>query len=264
MTLDALATSLGLRLFLFAALVFVPLERMFALRPEQPVLRRDLGSDLVYTFLNRLVVQAAVAVIIAGAAWLAANTVPAGVRTAVADAPLWAQLPGAILVADLGFYALHRLFHEVPALWRFHSVHHGIETMDWIAAARVHPFDQVITRGLSVAPLYVLGFSDAALTAFTLLYFWHSHLLHANVTFTFGPLGKVVASPRWHHWHHADEPEAYDHNYAGQLAFLDRLFGTHYQPDRPPRAFGVSDPVPRGYLRHLVYPFVRRRAQDGR
>ena len=254
----------SLRLFLFAALVFVPLERMFALRPEQPVLRRDLGSDLVYTFLNRLVVQAAVAVIIAGAAWLAANTVPAGVRTAVADAPLWAQLPAAILVADLGFYALHRLFHEVPALWRFHSVHHGIETMDWIAAARVHPFDQVITRGLSVAPLYVLGFSDAALTAFTLLYFWHSHLLHANVTFTFGPLGKVVASPRWHHWHHADEPEAYDHNYAGQLAFLDRLFGTHYQPDRPPRAFGVSDPVPRGYLRHLVYPFVRRRAQDGR
>ena len=41
-----------------------------------------------------------------------------------------------LLIADLGFYIAHRMFHMVPFLWRFHSVHHSIEEMDWLAAHR--------------------------------------------------------------------------------------------------------------------------------
>jgi len=31
--------------------------------------------------------------------------------------------------------------------------------MDLLAAARLHPIDQVFTRGMAIVPLYVMGFT---------------------------------------------------------------------------------------------------------
>jgi hypothetical protein len=38
-----------------------------------------------------------------------------------------------------------------------------IEHLDWLAAARVHPIDQIITKAFSVLPAFILGYSDASL-----------------------------------------------------------------------------------------------------
>jgi sterol desaturase/sphingolipid hydroxylase (fatty acid hydroxylase superfamily) len=77
------------------------------------------------------------------------------------------------------------------------------------------------------------------------------------VRFDLGWLKHMIATPRFHHWHHGIEKEAIDVNFAVQFPWLDRLFGTYYLPaDRWPSGYGVgSDPVPAGYLRQLAYPF---------
>jgi sterol desaturase/sphingolipid hydroxylase (fatty acid hydroxylase superfamily) len=181
------------------------------------------------------------------------------VRAAVASQSLWLQVVEALVIADVGFYAAHRMFHRVPWLWKFHAVHHSIEELDWLAGARVHPVDQIVTRATSILPLYVLGFPDAALGLFSGIYFWQSFLVHSNVRLSFGPLRGWIASPEFHHWHHANHPEAYDRNFAGQLVILDRLFGTLYMPPGlAPARYGTNDPVPRTYVGHLFYPFKRR------
>ena len=131
----------------------------------------------------------------------------------------------AVILADLGFYIAHRMFHSVQWLWRFHAIHHSIEELDWLAAVRVHAFDQAVTKGASILPLLALGFDTGAITISSGIYFWHSLLLHANVRMTFGPLRWLIASPVFHHWHHAARPDARGQNYAGQLSFLDKLFG---------------------------------------
>jgi sterol desaturase/sphingolipid hydroxylase (fatty acid hydroxylase superfamily) len=111
-----------------------------------------------------------------------------------------------------------------------------------------------------VLPLYALGFSGAAIGIFSAIYFWHSLLLHANVRLSFGPLRWLIASPEFHHWHHANQREAYNMNYAGQLAFLDKLFGTMYMPEgQMPAKYGVDDPVPHTYVPQLRYPFKRQK-----
>ena len=38
----------------------------------------------------------------------------------------------------------------------------------------------------------------------------------------------VLPTPEWHHWHHATDAEAHDHNFG--LPVVDRLFGTAYLP----------------------------------
>ena len=241
-------------------LVFVPLERLFAARSSQAIFRRGWLTDLTYVIVNRPLIEFGVAAVIVTATMAAEHVVPAHVRSAVASQPVWLQVVQIFVVADLGFYVAHRTFHAVPALWRFHAIHHSIEDLDWLAAARVHPIDQIVTKGVSLLLPFVIGYSDGALAVFTLLYFWHSFLLHANVRLALGPLNRVIATPIFHHWHHSAERDARDKNFAAQLSLLDTIFGTYHLPaNRRPHLFGTDDAVPGTYLRNLVYPLTSRR-----
>ena len=113
---------------------------------------------------------------------------------------------------------------------KIHSGHHSIEELDWLAAYRVHPLDQIATKAVSYLPVYALGFSDPAILAFVFVYKWQSLFIHSNCLIDFGPLKWIFSSPQFHHWHHANEPAALDKNFAGQLPFLDLTFGTAYMP----------------------------------
>ena len=64
----------------------------------------------------------------------------------------------AVVLVFVGNYWGHRFTHTVPLLWRFHSVHHSIEQMDWVAAGRLHPFDSAFTQAFTIMPLFVLGY----------------------------------------------------------------------------------------------------------
>ena len=253
-----LAELLDFRLFFVAALIFIPLERLFAASKEQRVLRRLWSNDLVYVFVNGLIIRLGLVLAMLIILAMAGRLVPAIVGEAVASQPLWLQFAEIVLLADLGFYAAHRLFHSVPALWRIHQVHHSIEEMDWLAAARVHPIDQIVTKSASLLPCFALGFSPWAIGAWAALYHWHSLLLHANVRIGFGPLNRLIASPAFHRWHHCRDREAWDRNFAGQLALWDHLFGTAYMPEgRRAERFGIGEKLPDGYPAQLLHPFRR-------
>ena len=241
--------------FLLVAAVFVPLERLFALRKGQKILRAKWRLDLVYTFVNGALIAVGIMLLVVVAGSVFAYVVPERLRVAVSSQPFLIQLVEALVTADLMFYAAHRLFHTVPFLWKFHAVHHSIEEMDWLASARVHPFDQIVTKGASILPLVAFGFSGPVIAAHALIYSWQSYLLHSNVRIKFGLLKWVVASPEYHHWHHANQRDAYDKNYAAQLSIIDKLFNTLYLPEgKAPEKYGIDEPVPRAYLSQLISP----------
>lgn len=245
-----------LRTVFIAALIFIPLERLFALHAEQKILRRGWWNDVIYVIVNRVPIVFGMLVIVLTVMAVTPVLVPAGVREFVAALPLWVQVPLALVIADCGFYAAHRMFHSIPWLWRFHAVHHSIEEMDWLAAARVHPVDQILTKGISLIPLFLLGFSDQAVGIHSTIYLVQSYLVHSNLRLKFGPLRWLLATPEFHHWHHSNQREAWDKNFAGQLPFLDALFGTAHMPKgRMPTVYGVDDPVPSTYLEQFAYPF---------
>jgi sterol desaturase/sphingolipid hydroxylase (fatty acid hydroxylase superfamily) len=261
--IQALLSFFNVQGLILVCLIFIPLERLLSLHKEQHVFRKWWWNDLIYLFVNRLFIYAGMVVLIVGVGVLARWFVPPALTAAVAGQPIWLQVVEAIIVADIGFYSAHRMFHSVPWLWKFHAIHHSIEDLDWLAAARVHPLDQIVTKGVSVLPLYALGYSEVAVGLFSAIYFWHSLLVHANVRISFGPLRWLIASPEFHHWHHANQREAYDKNFAGQLSIIDTLFGTMHMPaGQKPIKYGVDDPVPNTYIPHLLYPFTRPRLAE--
>lgn len=252
-----------LQQFLIAAVVFVPLERLFALRKDQKILRDGLQLDLMHVVATGMFVIFGLALVIVASTTAAAYLIPASLQATIASQPRVVQFLEVLLIADLCFYLVHRAFHAVPFLWRIHSIHHSIEQLDWVAAHRVHPLDQIATKGGSLIPIFLLGFDASAILAFGILYRWQALLIHSNVRIPFGPLRWLLASPQFHHWHHADHPEAIDRNFAGQLAFLDFLFGTAYLPDRRmPETYGTSDPVPKTYGEQLAHPFRVQAVQN--
>lgn len=248
---------LDLQDLLLIAVVFLPLERIWQLHHGQGLVRPQLGLDLLHALFTGLFIKMGLIVFVFAGASIAAFLMPPVVEQTVSGWPLYIQAPLAIAIADLGFYWVHRLHHRIPLLWNFHAVHHSIENLDWLAGHRVHPVDQVLTKGAGLLPLFALGFSDVALWVFTATYFWQSTLLHSNVGLRLPWLSRVIALPHFHHWHHANEPQAMDKNFGGQFALFDVVFGTFYAPDdqRLPQEYGTDDPVPNNYVDHLTYPF---------
>jgi sterol desaturase/sphingolipid hydroxylase (fatty acid hydroxylase superfamily) len=243
---------------LIVALIFIPLERILPLHHEQGTLRKNWLNDAFYLIFNGLPIKFGMMAVL-GAAMVAIETyVPAGLHAWVQSWPLAVQVLAVIVVADIGFYAAHRTFHAVPFLWRFHSVHHSIEEMDWLAAHRVHPVDQIATMAASLLPVFALGFEPLAIGIYALIYHWQSLLIHSNMRINFGPLRWIVASPQFHHWHHANERAAYDKNFAGQLPFIDAIGGTLRMPKEMPKAYGCDDPVPTLYHQQMIYPLLPR------
>jgi sterol desaturase/sphingolipid hydroxylase (fatty acid hydroxylase superfamily) len=249
---------IDLKAILVLALIFVPLERLIPLRAEQGPFRKNWFNDAVYLLLNGLLIRIGFILVVGAVMTGVHSLVPDAVALAVGSQPLWLQTVEIIVLADIGYYLAHRAFHTVPFLWKFHAIHHSIEEMDWLATHRVHPVDQIVTAAISLIPVYAAGFSGSAVALFAVCYQVHAVLIHSNIRLDFGPLKWIFASPRFHHWHHANEPQAYDKNFAAQLAIIDVIAGTLFLPRRMPKRYGTDDPVPDLYHQQLVYPFRRQ------
>ena len=241
--------------------LFVPLERLFARLPAQPVFRREWRTDLSYFFVSTLFVQVITLLTLRPAMVLFDWAADTRVQAAVRALPFVVQFAAILLLTDLTQYWVHRAFHRVPWLWRFHRIHHSAQAMDWLAGSRLHLVDVAVTRGLSYVPIYVLGFGEAPLYAYIAFVSVQATFIHANLRFELAGLRDVLVTPQFHHWHHGADAEAVDVNFAVHLPLLDRLFGTHHLPrGRWPSAYGLAGGagVAGGWLHQLVEPLGPR------
>ncbi len=231
----------------------VPFEKLFP-RHQQRVRRPELGTDLAYAFTSGplgvlgIVVGAVVAVL--SLVWLPALLL----RPFVLALPPAVNLVAGLLLFDVAVYWTHRFAHEVPFLWRFHKIHHSTRRLDWISGVRSHPFDGVIGAPAFVVVI-VAGFSVQVSGALLVLQTIVGLFLHANVRWRLRPLHRVVVTPEFHHWHHANEPAAHHTNYSGLLPIWDVVFGTYRMPtDQRPSVYGIDEELPPGLVGQLWAP----------
>ena len=243
------------------AIIFLPLETFFAVRPRT-LLRKSVIGDLGFYFISGFVPHLLLAVPLSIAAYVAYYFVPWRLHAAVAEWPLWLRALSAFVVGDLGFYWGHRWAHEIPFMWRFHSIHHAPEDVYFLISARGHPIDNVFIRLCGLIPIYLLGLGapqsvqGTLIATLTMLIvtLW-GFFIHSNLRWRFGPLEWLFATPAFHHWHHTlAEPR--DRNYASMLPCMDWFFGTHYLPrNQWPAAYGIEEKLPSSLAGQLLHPF---------
>jgi len=253
---------------LLLSLIFVPLERLFAVRPQK-FFRKSLPQDLGYYFISGIVPGLLLAVPLSILALAAHALVPDRMQALAAALPLWQRLLAGLVVSEIGFYWGHRWTHEVPFLWRFHSIHHSAEHVYFLTSSRAHPIDNVFIRLCGVIPAYILGVASPLTPTGSLIpvlivlvaTIW-GFFIHSNLRWRLGALEWLIATPAFHHWHHTlGEPR--DRNYASMLPWMDRIFGTHYLPRRWPSAYGIDAKLPESLGGQLMYPLLSQPSQAG-
>jgi sterol desaturase/sphingolipid hydroxylase (fatty acid hydroxylase superfamily) len=257
----SLALDLG-ALFVVPVLfvLVVPFEKLFPRHRSQKVRRPHAGLDVSYALASPVMqtigIAVAVVVGLASLAWIPGLLIR----------PLVAMVPPAIMpfvgiaLFDMAIYWIHRWSHEVPALWRFHAVHHSTEHLDWVSGFRNHPFD-----GAIVAPpfffLIAAGYDATFTGVLAAIQLALGLFLHANVRWRLRPLHRLVITPEFHHWHHANETDAHNSNYSVFLPLWDIVFGTYYMPrNKRPLRYGVDDDMPMTMAGQLRFPFRQVRS----
>ncbi len=148
--------------------------------------------------------------------------------------PPTAALAAAFVALDLWTYWWHRANHRIPLLWRFHRMHHSDPSVDVTTAARFHTGELLISAGLRLLLIPLLGLPLTALVLYDGVVLAATQFHHANVGLADAAdsgLRRLIVSPNMHKLHHSRIQSETDSNYATVFSGWDRLFRTYRDRD---------------------------------
>ena len=221
--------------FFLAILILMAIWELFApRRPLSTSKRVRWYSNLSFAFIDTLAlrlllpVQAVgVAIFIERHGWGILNSV---------TLPKWAGIVLGILGLDFVIYLQHAMFHAIPAFWCLHRVHHTDLDFDVTTGVRFHPIEILLSMGIKMAAVIVLGASALSVILFEVLLNATSMFNHGNVRLP-GRIDRVfrlfVVTPEMHRVHHSVVIQEHNSNFGFNFPWWDRLLGT-YQ-DQPAR-----------------------------
>ncbi len=257
---DGLAIGLDWFLLdlLLTAAIYVPLERLWPLRPEQGTFRNQWTLDVVYFMSTHLPIQILSFLILLPTVQFGKYLSVPDLQTLIAHLPWVLQFFLAVLVADLAEYLIHLAFHKVPFLWRFHAVHHSSTALDWLSGSRGHFFEDIIVRACIITPL-TIAFPQSVILVYLIFVTFQATWSHCNFAPSPRWLAKCLVTPKYHHWHHTSQKEGLDKNFAVHFPWIDKIFGTYYYPDEWPASYGLDgEQISPGFVRQTIEPFIRR------
>ena len=229
--------------------------------------RESLSADLAYYFIGGLVPSFVIAAGAVLSIVLLHPLLPEAPRAAMAGLPAVVKIGLGVVLGDFAYYWAHRAQHALPALWRLHAIHHSPTKLDWLVNTRAHPLDLSLSQIAAFAMMYIVGVAkldgggaDPVASIVVVITTAQAFFVHANTRLRLGWLEKVLVTPAFHHWHHANDGPATDNkNFGGIFPFWDRLFGTlHLPPDALPQRYGISAHIPAALWRQLLLPRVER------
>lgn len=180
------------------------------------------------------------------------------------ELPYGLELLIGVLVLDCVIYFQHVVFHAVPTLWRLHRMHHSDLDFDVTTGVRFHPIEIILSMGIKLAAIAVLGPPALAVLVFEIALNATSMFNHGNVRLPAGidrVLRWFVVTPEMHRVHHSNLPHETNSNFGFSFPWWDRLFGTYRaQPERGHLGMTIGldefrDPDTLNFSRLLLQPF---------
>ena len=146
------------------------------------------------------------------------------------DLPAWLVVLLAVVALDFAIYLQHILFHAVPLLWRLHLVHHADLDFDVTTGLRFHTLEILLSWGIKVAAVILLGAPALAVLLFEVLLNATSMFNHSNLCLPLWldrVLRLVLVTPDMHRVHHSTLPHETNSNFGFNLPWWDFLLGTY-------------------------------------
>ncbi len=212
---------------------------------RRPVMARGHVQDVCYLALHAIFVIPLMTLLSVGAAALIGGHLPWIELRATSSWPLWTLVPLTIVAMDGANWLAHYADHKLDPLWRFHALHHSQEELSVLTSFRAHPLMHTTGFLLATVPVVVLMPTRPIAPVLITVYVCIGTLQHANIRWTFGPVGYLIVSPAYHRLHHA--PDVQGTNLGVVLTIWDVLARCAMFPGRR-RAVGPTGldgrPVP--------------------
>ena len=174
-------------------------------------------------------------------------------------APILLQLLLATLLVDVCKYWYHRATHEVPLLWRFHSIHHSLNRLEMLRASYFYPIDIFLTVATGTLVMLMVGASHQLIIFHNVFAGITGLLNHSNADLDCGFFDVILNSPGHHRAHHSVASPGAQSNYGSFFNFADRLFGTRYLPKDQrtfdPLGLNAAYRMPDTFVSQLAVPF---------
>jgi sterol desaturase/sphingolipid hydroxylase (fatty acid hydroxylase superfamily) len=225
---EAHETLVRLGVFGSALLVFLVLEFITPRRKTNMQRGRRWVSNFSIVALNAILLNITGFLVGVSAAVLAENY-GWGIFNNI-GAPQIVAILGSIIILDLAIYWQHRIFHEVPVLWRLHRLHHSDVEYDVSTALRFHPVEIIMSYFIKFAVTLVLGAPLVALIIFEIILNAAAMFNHSNLNIPQSLdkiLRTVLVTPDMHRVHHSVHIHEANSNYGFNISVWDRLFGSY-------------------------------------
>lgn len=170
-----------------------------------------------------------------------------------------------VVALDFFIYVQHMVFHIVGPFWRLHRMHHTDIDIDVTTGARFHPIEIILSMGIKMASVIILGAPAWSVLVFEILLNATSMFNHANVYIPV-KLDRFIrlflVTPDMHRVHHSVIIKETNSNYGFNLPWWDRLFRTYRaQPikghaDMKIGLANYRDPGKLTLSRILIIPFT--------
>lgn len=170
-------------------------------------------------------------------------------------APVWVPALVGAVGHDFANYWNHRLMHQ-RWLWPVHAIHHSDPDLNPLTTLRVHALESFVMVTSYVLLLTWLGIPAESLGILGALLVLHNMYVHTDLDWHHGPFEILIASPRFHKWHHADVPEAHGKNLCNVIPFFDWVFGTYYCPGRCDAPIGAEGVPEHNPFKLFLFPLV--------
>ncbi|HEY1918552.1 MAG TPA: sterol desaturase family protein [Streptosporangiaceae bacterium] len=197
---------------------------------RRPLLARGHLQDACFLALHAIVVIPLMTLLSVGAATLIAGHAHWIELRATAHWSGWLLVPLTIVAMDGANWLAHYADHKLGALWRFHALHHSQEELSVLTSFRAHPLMHTTGFILATIPVVVLMPTRPIAPVLITAYICVGTLQHANLRWTFGPVGRLIVSPAYHRLHHA--PHTQRANLGVVLTIWDVLSGRACFPAR--------------------------------
>ncbi len=202
-------------------------EALAPRRQQQIPRRQRWPANLVLALLNIGLIRLLLASAAAGSA-LWAETQHFGLFNQL-HLPYWLSFALSLILLDLLIYWQHRLIHLVPWLWRWHRVHHADQELDVSSGVRFHPVEALLSMGLKIATVALLGVPVSAVLSFELILNLCSTFHHSNVYLSprlDKALRYLLVTPDLHRIHHSTRYDENNRNFGFSVPWWDQLFGS--------------------------------------
>jgi len=256
--IESFVTAAGGVKALIGGVVFVLLfigERLAAAAPRLMIKHRmihNLGLWGIVLVLTPLIIAPLTAFGANHLFWERSETLRLGALILIAD----------IILLDLWTYWIHRAWHRVPVMWRFHQVHHFDEFLDTTSAFRFHIGEVMISALLRLIPIALLAIPFTHVIAFETVFICAVMFHHSNLRLPAGferTLSRIMVTPSIHWVHHHAVMKDTHSNYASILSLWDPLFASQSSASRTPEMkIGLESIEDKPLLRLILTPFMRR------